>query len=444
MHIFPQLRKLEQKYANELAVVGIHSAKFPNEKGAQNLLNAVQRYELKHPVANDADFQVWQEYACRAWPTLIFVDPQGKVIGKHEGEIDYEAFDNLLGRMVAEFDAGGLLDHTAVHFLPEQEPESILAFPGKVLADGPGDRLFISDSNHNRILVTTLDGELKQVIGSGEAGMEDGPFAAASLDHPQGMALAGDALYVADTENHTIRKVDLTEQMIWTVAGTGGQGQPRTGRGPGRSTELNSPWDLVTHQGTLYIAMAGCHQLWSMNLADGTVGPYAGSGQESLTDGPLSTATLAQPSGITTDGDRLFFADSETSSIRSADLAPLGRVSTIVGLDLFVFGDLDGTDQQVRLQHPLGIAWFDGVLYLADTYNHKIKRVFPATRSVLTLLGIGEPGHQDGPGATSMFSEPSGLSIANGKLYIADTNNHAIRVADLATNQVSTLELTGL
>ncbi|MCH8108042.1 MAG: alkyl hydroperoxide reductase [Chloroflexi bacterium] len=444
MHIFPQLRKLEQKYANELAVVGIHSAKFPNEKGAQNLLNAVQRYELKHPVANDVDFQVWQEYACRAWPTLIFVDPQGKVIGKHEGEIDYETFDNLLGRMVAEFDAGGLLDHTAVHFLPEQEPESILAFPGKVLADGPGDRLFISDSNHNRILVTTLDGELKQVIGSGEAGMEDGPFASASLDHPQGMALAGDALYVADTENHAIRKVDLTEQMVWTVAGTGGQGQPQTGRGPGRSTGLNSPWDLVVHQGSLYIAMAGCHQLWSMNLSDGTVGPHAGSGQESLTDGPLSTATLAQPSGITTDGDRLFFADSETSSVRSADLAPSGRVSTIVGLDLFVFGDVDGSDQQVRLQHPLGIAWFDGVLYLADTYNHKIKRVFPATRSVLTLLGIGEPGHQDGPGASSMFSEPSGLSIANGKLYIADTNNHAIRVADLAANQVSTLELDGL
>ena len=444
MHIFPQLRKLEQKYANELAVVGVHSAKFPNEKGAQNLLKAVQRYELKHPVANDVDFQVWQEYACRAWPTLIFVDPQGKVIGKHEGEMDYETFDNLLGKMVAEFDAGGLLDHTALRYLPEQEPKSILAFPGKVLADGPGDRLFISDSNHNRILVTSLSGELKQVIGSGEAGMGDGPLTSASLDHPQGLALEGEALYVADTQNHAIRKLDLAEQMLWTIAGTGSQGHPGSGRGPGRSTELNSPWDLVFHQGTLYIAMAGCHQLWSMNLADGMVEPYAGSGQESLTDGPLSAATLAQPSGITTDGDRLFFADSETSSIRSAELALSGRVSTIVGLDLFVFGDVDGSDQQVRLQHPLGIAWFDGVLYVADTYNHKIKRVFPTTRSALTLLGIGESGHQDGPGGYAMFSEPSGLSIANGKLYIADTNNHAIRVADLQTNEVSTLELTGL
>ena len=438
------MRKLEQKYANELAVVGVHSAKFPNEKGPQNLVKAVQRYELKHPVVNDAEFQVWQQYACRAWPTLIFVDPQGKVIGKHEGEIDYETFDGLLGQMVAQFDAGGLLDHTAVRFLAEQEPTTVLAFPGKVLADEPGDRLFISDSNHNRILITSLEGDLKGVIGSGEAGMEDGPLTTASLDHPQGLALVGEALYVADTENQAIRKVDLAEQMVWTIAGTGNQGNEQGGRGPGWSTELNSPWDLVFHQGALYIAMAGCHQLWTLNLQDGIVGPYAGSAQESLTDGPLLTATLAQPSGITTDGDRLFFADSETSSIRSAELVLTGRVRTIVGLDLFVFGDVDGTDNQVRLQHPLGITWFDGVLYVADTYNHKIKRVFPATRSALSLLGIGEPGHQDGPGATAMFSEPSGLSIAKGKLYIADTNNHAVRVADLETHEVSTLELRGL
>ena len=435
---------MEQKYANELAVVGVHSAKFPNEKGAQNLLKAVQRYELKHPVINDGEFQIWQEYACRAWPTLMFIDPLGKVIGKHEGELDYDAFDELLGQMVAEFDAGGLLDRTALRFLPEQEPTSALAFPGKVLADGPGNRLFISDSNHNRILGTSLDGIVQQVIGSGEAGMKDGDFASAAFDHPQGLALDGEVLYVADTENHAIRRVDLAGQMVETIAGTGNQGHGPIGSGPRRSTELNSPWDLVFHQGNLYIAMAGNHPLWSMNLEEDLVGPHAGSGQESLTDGPLSAATLAQPSGITTDGDKLFFADSETSSIRSADMAPSGRVGTIVGLDLFVFGDVDGTGQQVRLQHPLGITWFDGVLYVADTYNHKIKRVFPATRSVFTLLGIGEPGHQDGPGGSALFSEPSGISIANGKLYIADTNNHVVRVADLESNEVSTLELTGL
>ena len=195
---------------------------------------------------------------------------------------------------------------------------------------------------------------------------------------------------MADTENHAIRKVDLAGQIVETIAGTGSQGHGESGRGPGRSTELNSPWDLVFHQGSLYIAMAGSHQLWSMSLEDGqegVIGPYAGSGQESLTDGPLTVATLAQPSGITTDGDRLFFADSETSSIRFAELVPSGRVGTIVGLDLFVFGDVGGTDNQVRLQHPLGIAWSDGILYVADTYNHKIQTCISYHAQRLAPLG---------------------------------------------------------
>ena len=444
MHIFPQLRKLEKKYANELAVVGVHSAKFPNEKAAENLLKAVQRYELEHPVINDADFEVWQQYACRAWPTLMFIDPLGKVIGKHEGELPYESFDNLLGQMIAEFDAAGVMDRTALDTVPGQRLGTDLFFPGKVLADPGGDRLFIADSNHNRIVITSLDGAAKEVVGSGEEGLADGGFGECALNHPQGMALVEEVLYLADTENHAIRKVDLSARTVETIAGTGEQGFTRQGRGPGRETALSSPWDLAFHDGALYIAMAGIHQLWSMTLDDGMAGVFAGTGQESITDGPLASATLAQPSGITTDGNKLYFADSETSSIRSAGIDRGGRVQTIVGLDLFVFGDADGADHKVRLQHPIGVTYFDGALYVADTYNHKIKRVLPATRNAFTLLGTGEAGHRDGPGNQALFSEPSGLSIAGDKVYVADTNNHVIRVADMKTTEVATLEITGL
>ena len=444
MHIFPQLRKLENKYANELVVVGVHSAKFPNEKDGDNLLKAVQRYELDHPVINDVDMQVAQAYQFRAWPTLWFIDPQGKLIGKHEGEMPFDSFDNLLGQMVAEFDGQGLIDRTPIDFVRDARPASSLSFPGKVLADASGERLFIADSNHNRILVTSQDGLVQEIIGTGEEGLADGSFSASAFNHPQGMALAGESLYVADTENHAIRRVDLAKRQVETIAGSGQQGYSREGRGLGRDLELSSPWDLVWHDETLYIAMAGTHQLWSMSLTDGMVGPYAGSGRESLTDGALASATLAQPSGITTDGKKLYFADSETSAIRAADLEPSGRVRTIVGLDLFVFGDVDGTDHRVRLQHPMGITWFDGTLYVADTYNHKVKRVLAATSGAFTLLGTGEPGHRDGPGDQALFSEPSGLSIANGKIYIADTNNHLIRVADMESGEVTTLELTGI
>ena len=444
MHIFPQLRKLERKYARELMVIGVHSAKFPNEKEKENLYKAVRRCELEHPVVNDAEFRVWQEYACRAWPTMMFIDPEGKVIGKHEGEISYEGLDDLLGQMVAEFDGAGLLDREPVAYSVDKEPDTVLSFPGKVLADEESGRLFIADTNHNRIVVTSFAGDVGQVVGSGEEGLADGDLASARFNHPQGMALDGEILYVADTENHALRRADLAAGTVATLAGNGKQGHRREGHGPGFATELNSPWDLAWHDDKLYIAMAGCHQLWVMDLQLGKVGPYAGSGAESISDGLLAQATLAQPSGITTDGNRLYFADSETSSIRSAELDPKGKVRTIVGLGLFEFGDRDGEGHLVRLQHPLGITHKDGALYVTDTYNHKIKLIKPVPRSSTTLLGIGLAGRCDGGPAEAAFSEPSGLSIADGKLFIADTNNHLIRVADMETWEVGTLEVRGL
>ena len=456
MHIFPQLRKLERKYASELVVVGVHSAKFPTEKETDSLTAAVRRCELEHPVINDAEFQVWQQYSCRAWPTLMFIDPRGNVIGKHEGELTFEQFDTLMSGMVAEFDELGIMRRSPLPTMPPPGPQNDLSFPGKVLADEAGGRLFIADTNHNRIIVSSFDGDVQQVIGTGEEALIDGPLAQSAFNHPQGMAIDGDILYVADTENHAIRRVHLPPLnshpqggnvrggMVETIAGTGEQGYDRTGGRPGPSTSLSSPWDVVLHNGVVYIAMAGIHQLWSLDLESGVVGPYAGSGREAITDGPLATSALAQPSGITTDGERLFFADSETSAIRNCDLDPNGSVRTLIGLGLFEFGDVDGDDFRVRMQHPIGITHHDGVLYVADTYNHKIKRVLPKTRSAFTVAGTGSPGHVDGPFAQARFSEPSGLSIANGKMYIADTNNHAIRVADMETGEVATLELTGL
>ncbi len=454
MHIFPQLRKLERKYASELVVVGVHSAKFPTEKETDSLTAAVRRCELEHPVINDAEFQVWQQYSCRAWPTLMFIDPRGNVIGKHEGELTFEQFDTLMSGMVAEFDELGIMQRSPLPTTPPLDPQNALSFPGKVLADEAGGRLFIADTNHNRIIVSSFDGDVKQVIGTGEEALVDGPLAQSAFNHPQGMAIDGDILYVADTENHAIRRIDLQAGQVETIAGTGEQGYDRTGGRPGRSTSLSSPWDVVLHNGVVYIAMAGIHQLWSLDLETGIVGPYAGSGREAITDGPLATSALAQPSGITvgndgSGGERLFFADSETSSIRNCDLDPNGSVRTLIGLGLFEFGDVDGDDFRVRMQHPIGITHHvsddgGGVLYVADTYNHKIKRVLPKTRSAFTVAGAGKPGHVDGPFAQARFSEPSGLSIANGMMYIADTNNHTIRVANMETGEVATLELAGL
>jgi hypothetical protein len=249
-----------------------------------------------------------------------------------------------------------------------------------------------------------------------------------------------DLLYIADTGNHAVRCAHISERVIITIAGTGKQAETPNQAGPGRTTPLSSPWDLVLHKGSVFIAMAGTHQIWRLDLSNGHVAPYAGSGIEARIDGPLPVAALAQPSGITTDGEKkLYFADSEVSSVRSADLGGEGFVHTIVGGDLFEFGDVDGKGLEVRLQHPIGIACHEGVLFVADTYNHKVKRIRLSNNSCETFLGDGRPGQDDG--ASPRFYEPEGLSVAAGRLYIADTNNHALRMADIGTRKVRTLEL---
>ena len=443
IHIIPDLKKLEAKYPNQLVVIGVHSAKFENEKDTENIRRIILRYEIEHPVYNDADFKVWQNYAVRAWPTQYLIDPAGYVLGRVEGEGNYQALDQTIAATVAEFRKRGELNEEPLKLALERAKvgDLPLAFPGKIVADPKSGRLFIADSNHNRIVVTRLDGTLIDVIGSGPAGVGDGAFDKATFYRPQGMALDGDNLYVADTENHLIRRVDLKAKTVETVAGTGKQSLEYFQQGPARTIALSSPWDLQLVGRQLYITMAGPHQIWKLDLDKREVSTFAGSGREARKDGPLLEAAFAQPSGITSDGKRLYIADSESNIIRAIDPAS-GEVETLVGGDLFEFGDADGTGDDVRLQHPLGVLAVDDKILIADTYNHKIKELDTRRRSVKSFLGRGKPGQADGPAPS--FYEPAGLASANGKLYVADTNNHAVRVIDLKTRETSTLNIKGL
>src|SRR5215217_3804777 len=443
IHIIPDLKKLEAKYANQLVVIGVHSAKFQNEKETENIRRIILRYEIEHPVYNDSEYAVWQSYGVRAWPTQVLIDPAGYIVGGVSGEGNYDVIDEAIGKLVTDFRSKGALNEEPLKLVLERAKvgELPLAFPGKILADANGDRLFIADSNHNRIVVTKLDSTLVDTIGTGDAGAADGAFDKATFYRPQGMALTGDNLYVADTENHLIRRVDLKTRTVETVAGTGQQSREYFKTGPARSVPLSSPWDLQLVGRVLYIAMAGPHQIWKMDLDKNEVSTFAGSGREARLDGPLSEVGFAQPSGIASDGKTLYVADSESNIIRAIDIAG-GTVKTLVGGDLFEFGDVDGTGDDVRLQHPLGLLTYGEKLLIADTYNHKIKELDPKADKVTSLLGTGKPGQSDG--AKPSFYEPAGLALANGNLYVADTNNHAIRVVDLKTKRTSTLRLNGL
>lgn len=444
IHIIPDLKKLEKKYPNELVVIGVHSAKFENEKDTDNIRQIILRYEIEHPIVNDANFTIWKSYAVNAWPTRYLIDPAGYIIGRVSGEGYYEEIDKAISDTVAEFRKRGELNEAPLKLVLERAKvgDLPLAFPGKILADAKTGRLFIADSDHNRIVVTKLDGTLVQTIGTGAHGADDGPFDRATFFRPQGLALAGDLLYVADTENHLIRAIDLKANTVKTIAGTGQQSHEYDQTGPARTIALNSPWDLQLVGGTLYIAMAGPHQIWKLDLNKQEVSTYAGSGREERADGARDEAGFAQPSGMATDGKTLFVSDAEANIIRAIDLSPNGQVRTLVGGNLFDFGDKDGSGNSVRLQHPLGLArWNDKVL-VADTYNHKIKVLDPALRTVRTFAGTGKPGQADG--ARPSFYEPGGLAVAGNQLYVADTNNHAIRVVDLKTKETRTLAIRDL
>ncbi|HMF11216.1 MAG TPA: thioredoxin-like domain-containing protein [Gemmataceae bacterium] len=447
IHTLPDLANLEKKYPNQLVVIGVHSAKFENERVTDNIRKAILRYEISHPVVNDANMRIWRTYGVESWPTLGLIDPEGYVVRGFAGEGNYEKLDSLIGQLIDLHRKRKTLDEKPMKFQLarfSENGDSPLFFPGKVLADGASKRLIIADSTHHRIVITDLEGNKIAIAGDGQPGWKDGTFAQARFNDPQGMALKGDTLYVADRKNHLIRALNLKDGIVSAVAGTGLQSQERRRGGPALKKALNSPWDLYLQGDTLYIALAGHHQLWTLDVGRSTVEPYAGNGLELIVDGDFRLASFAQPSGLASDGSALYVADSEGSVIRRVGLGGKGEVQTFIGYEcgrnLFDFGDHDGIGEDVRLQHALGVAFHGGKLYVADTYNSKIKVVDPAKRSCITLIG----GERDGWLAGPVFHEPGGLSAADGKLYVADTNAHRIRVVDLKSNTVSTLKLHGV
>ncbi|XP_069835856.1 NHL repeat-containing protein 2 [Dendropsophus ebraccatus] len=469
MHILPNLHALEKRYSDTdgLVIIGVHSAKFPNEKVLDNIKSAVLRYNISHPVVNDADATLWQELQVSCWPTLVLLGPQGNLLFSLVGEGHKENLF-LFSSMALKFykERQEIKEHRIpLRLYKDSLPPSPLLFPGKVVADPSGDTLVISDTGHHRILVVSKDGQILHTIGGRGSGWKDGGFSECLFNSPQGVAIRGNTIYVADTENHLIRKVNLDTLTVSTVAGTSNQGVDKEGGAQGEQQPISSPWDVAFGApGVLWIAMAGTHQIWALLLEEGTLPRgsllaagtcirFAGSGnEENRNNSYPHKAGFAQPSGLAVCSadpwNCLFVADSESSCIRSVSLTE-GAVKHVVGgerdpMDLFAFGDIDGKGINVKLQHPLGVSWShkEGILYVADSYNHKIKTVDPKSKSCVTLAGTGTAGNVPGPSFTdTSFNEPGGLCAAeDGRLlYVADTNNHQIKVLDLETKMVSVL-----
>jgi thiol-disulfide isomerase/thioredoxin len=435
MHVLAELERLEARYKNDpFVVVGVHSAKFLNETSPENIAAAVKRYNIKHPVIIDQRMRIWNEYAVRAWPSLVLIGPDGKIVGGVSGEGHEKVLISVIDRLLTlarESDRQGKSLAGPITFpaqLPSQPPP--LSFPAKIIADEKNARIFVVDSNYNRVVIATLpddagNSQLIETIGSGEKGALDGNFAQAQFHRPQGAALAGDTLFIADTENHLIRAADLKRKTVRTLLGTGKQlFDPEAGK-TGRDQPLNSPWDVAVDGNRLYISMAGQHQIFSMNLLTHMAEILAGSGRENIADDESLEANLAQPSGLAIDtaARRLYFVDAEVSAVRYVDLKA-NRVETLIGTGLFDFGDADGQLPYALLQHPLGLSRWKNGLLIADTYNHKIKFLDLDRKQIETI-----PLPPD-----FKFSEPASITASGEKFFVADTNNHRVMMRNETGN----------
>ncbi|MEO0394132.1 MAG: thioredoxin-like domain-containing protein, partial [Pseudomonadota bacterium] len=343
IHVAETLRKLEKAFPEEVVIIGVHSPKFDAEKDSQKLRHAILRYGIKHPVINDVDRELWQQYAVRAWPTLVFLSPQGTVIGMHSGEPELNELLRAVNDVLDKFKVEGLIEPAVLDTERERAPHNRLSFPAKIKPIHlDGEQYWaLADSGHSQIVLLNNDGEELERYGNGRRGFVDGPAERARFRRPQGLVCGDGVIYVADTGNHTIRVIDLNTDTVRTIAGTGERGLPLPGQDqPGRETALASPWDLTLSEDQLYFANAGTHQIGVLDLSDGTVRRIAGSGTEGLRDGPAADAHLAQPSSVilTEDEEMLLFVDAETSAIRSVELMGQEQVATLIGTGLFDYG----------------------------------------------------------------------------------------------------------
>ncbi|WP_340559807.1 NHL domain-containing thioredoxin family protein [Streptomyces sp. GSL17-111] len=428
LHVLDELRELEEKHRDTLVIVGVHSPKFAHEAEHQAVVDAVERYEVAHPVLDDPELATWKQYAVRAWPTLVVIDPEGYVVAQHAGEGHAHAIAALVAELEAEHGAKGTLRRGAGPYVPPEPVATDLRFPGKALAL-PGGGFLVSDSTRHALVELAPDGEsVVRRIGTGERGLVDGPADVARFSEPQGLALLpGGEVVVADTVNHALRGLDLVTGEVRTLAGTGGQWwQGSATGGPAREVALSSPWDVAWFGGRLWIAMAGVHQLWTYDPEAGVVEAAAGTTNEGLVDGPAAEAWFAQPSGLAATAERLWIADSETSALRWLDRD--GVVHTAVGAGLFDFGHRDGPAGQALLQHPLGVtALPDGSVAVSDTYNHALRRYDPATDEVSTLAtDLREPSAAVLPAGGGGQGGGQGDAAAGAEIVVVESARHRL------------------
>ena len=413
-HRLADLSTLRKRHGDHLNVVAVHVPRFDHERDARRVLKRMHRQALEFPLAHDADWTAWQHFGIEAWPTVLLIDGKGQVRDRIVGDGPVRDLENAIAKLRSE-EAPLPMNAAGIELRRSREPDLPLRFPVGIAANQ--QYVYVVDSGHHRVLECTPAGRIHRQFGSGGPGFIDGPMELAAFQNPQGLCLQRDALYVADTGNHAVRRIKLSTGDVDTLCGAGRPGAPVEGPiADPRSVALDQPRGVaISPSNVICISTAGDNRIWAYDLGERSLKLLAGSGAMDLVDGEGAAAAFAGPSGLAIVQQILYVADEASSAIRSVHLRTR-QVTTLVGQGQWTFGNLEGSRADALLQQPQAVA-LDGsapVLWVADSGNDQLRTL---------RLGGGEVSTISLP---QRLHSPAGLAVVNGIVWIADTDAHAV------------------
>lgn len=432
----PEIKKLKEKFGSKLTVIGVHSRKFNNGRDLQSVKKAILKYDITYPVINDADLKIWNNFEIKAWPTYALIDVRGGLVETYVGDSHFSEMGKDISKLISKYKYQ--INRDQLPILPEKYSlvGNVLKFPTKLeyhkdFSFGRVKNLpviFIANSGANNIVASSLSGNILVKIGSGDAGLADGSFELASFRSPQGLLYRNNKLYVADTGNHALRVIDFEKKEVSTLVGSGKKGMIFNSKEKTDTAkfDLASPLDLEFFPDNqhIVIANAGTHQILSYHIKSEKISVLAGDGSEGFKDGKALESSLSQTSDMSVLKNKLYFIDAGGSSLRVLDKN--GKVETLIGDGKGGSGHKNGSKKDALMQHPLALMADNTGIYIADSFNHKLRKYSLESGKIKDLAGQSQRGNGVGSKDKISFDEPEGMIAIRDRIYIADTNNNRV------------------
>ncbi len=423
-----EVTRWQARNPGRVHLVVVQVPRFEFEREPQQSLKLLRRQGINAPILLDAQWDAWRRFEVQAWPTLVLLDAAGQEAERLVGAVgDLErTLNGLCEGLQRPLDEEGFGAREL-----NAEPRLPLLFPAGLVATD--ERLYVADTGHHRILECTHSGRVLRQFGLGTADLVNGGTGEAAFNRPQGLALVRDVLYVADTGNHALRRINLMSGQVDTLCGNGRAGDPQAGvlEQPWDSA-LNHPADVAVADNQILIAMAGDNHVWSYDLGSRELRWRAGAGVVEVRDGSGHLAAFAQPCSIVAVQQALYVCDSLGSAVRSVQLRG-DLVQTLVGQGPWESGNVDGPRLRARLQYPTAIAMGPDspMLWIADAGNGALRTL---------RLGGGDLSTVNLP---RRLHGPCALAVAAGAIWIAEADGHAVLRFDPLSGELSDVPIDG-